>query len=391
MREQALDWQRRAQDSEKRLAEERSTRKAEEDRRRKAEEHVRELRKHIDSREGELKASNAAKVELEKALAHAQAERRNLNGLLETKTTELKEAQTYMSKVDDVSDSEVFQLAKNINAAIFQIAAKVADDCHSAIGAQASRTLRDQAAARLEKGVGSDLPRILASADHTHDNILIQTALQALLASFLSDLASAWPTPVDGRISLLQSIYAEMCQREPQSVFGKWRTITLTYMRAVLPKQSTTEVSAARWLSKQVTDVLLASGYGQSAQEAYEFVKQNYMKGLKSLAAQAIEFGHTTGGRIVSADIGVVAVPANEVFQSELMEDEWADPKHPESVPQGARVFCTTRLGLVRTERKREGGGADAANTPQELFLLKPSVVMEDTVKDILADMGHGQ
>ena len=178
---------------------------------------------------------------------------------------------------------------------------------------------------------------------------------------------------------------------EPQSVFGKWRTITLTYMRTVVPEQSKAEVSAARWLSKQVTNVLLASGCGQSTEETYEFVKQNYMKGLTSLAAQAIEFGYTTGGRIVSADIGVVAVPANEEFQSERMEDEWADPKHPESVPQGARVFCTTRLGLVRIERKRGKGQADAANTSQELFLLKPSVVMEDTVKDILADMGYGQ
>ena len=215
MREQGLLWQRRALDAEKRLAEESSARRVEEDGRRKAEEHIRELRKRIDSREGELKASNAAKAELEKALAHGQVERRNLTALLETKTAELKEAQTYMSKVDDVSDSEVLQLAKNINAAIFQIAAKVADDCHSTIDATASRPLRDQAAARLEKAVnfGSDLPRILAGADHTQDNILVQIALQALFAISLRNLASAWPTPVDERISLLQSIYGEMCRQ----------------------------------------------------------------------------------------------------------------------------------------------------------------------------------
>ncbi|KAI8977712.1 hypothetical protein BD414DRAFT_379910, partial [Trametes punicea] len=291
---------------------------------------------------------------LERALSQARTERTNLTALLDTRTAELKEAQTYLSKVDDISDSEVLHLLEHLNSQIFQTAAKIANDLQSSYGTQTNGVVRKEAVGRLEKStmIGPDLPRFLYICEHQRDPILVQIALQALLATYLYYLAAPWSTWIERRLAFLQSIYAEMCKHEPQSVFGRWRTMTLTYMRAVLPGKTLDPSVSARRLAEEVSDVLLACGIEGSIEDTGDLVRQRYGKGLRALTAQALDFRQIVGVRIMSGDLHPLIVWPNDPFAQEWMEDEWKDPKDPSSIaPSRAHVCCTTTLGLVRKEQ----------------------------------------
>lgn len=172
------------------------------------------LRKYSAQLERNVKATEGEKAELERALAQAQTERRDLTTLLDRRTAELKEAQTYLNKVDDVADSEVLALVQRINTQIFQTAAKISDDFQAFYGTQKYSAIVKEAVGRLDKStmVGAELPLILSTTDHSADPILVQIALQCALATLAFHAASPWSTSFEKQTAFLHSIYAEMCK-----------------------------------------------------------------------------------------------------------------------------------------------------------------------------------
>ncbi|KAI9060754.1 hypothetical protein FKP32DRAFT_1577347 [Trametes sanguinea] len=357
-----------------------TAKKSTEEQYRGLESHADGLKRRVGQLEGSLNALNKAKEESDKALFRAENERKNLITLLDTRTAELKEAQTYLSKVDDISDSEVLHLVERINSQIYQTAAKIANDYQSSYGEQENNAVRKEAARRLEQStlVGSDLPRLLVMSGHQRDSILIQIALQTLFATFLYHLASPWSKSSDRRLPFLQSVYAEMRKREPQSVFGRWRAMTLTHLHAMLGEQTTSASSAARGLVDHVSDVLLTGGANVNT----DLVKQQYGKSLKALTTQALELRDIAGVRVVSGDFQAIIAWPDAPFAPEEIDDEWADPKDAKAVaPPGTLVFATTHLGLVRREKGAREGGKE-----RELLLLKPKVILHHTLQEILDD-----
>ncbi|KAI0367125.1 hypothetical protein BV20DRAFT_950927 [Pilatotrama ljubarskyi] len=364
--------------------------KAAEEKGRELDAHAQGLKKRNADLERALKAGDAARGELEKALSQTQTEFRNLKTLLDTRTAELKEAQTYLSKVDDVTDSEVVRLVERINSQIFQTAAKIADDCQGYYGMQKESAIAEAAVSRLEKSslLAPHLPRTLYTKDHSEDPILVQIALQVALSSFLYHLASPWSTSFEKQTAFLHSIYAEMCKHEPQSVFGRWRAMTLTHMRALIPAQSKVVSMACSRLIEHVCDVLLACGVDSSPDEAHCLVKERYGKALKQIIVHVLDFRRIAGERIVSRDLEVVVAGPSEPFAPESMEDEWAHPKHREgAVRSTGPVFGTTHLGLIKQERKAETGKvAEEGDTVRRVVLVKPKVMLESTLEGLLAE-----
>ncbi|EIW52505.1 uncharacterized protein TRAVEDRAFT_84305, partial [Trametes versicolor FP-101664 SS1] len=292
---------------------------------------------------------------LERALAQAQTERRDLTTLLDRRTAELKEAQTYLNKVDDVADSEVLALVQRINTQIFQTAAKISDDFQAFYGTQKYSAIVKEAVGRLDKStmVGAELPLILSTTDHSADPILVQIALQCALATLAFHAASPWSTSFEKQTAFLHSIYAEMCKHELQSVFGRWRTMTLTYARAIIPEKTQGASAHALKMIDYVNDVLLACGVDGSPEQVRDLVKQHYGKRLKQLATHALDFRRIAGEQIVSRDLQVIVVWPPSPFDPTWMEDEWADTKKPASptASPAGNILCTTNLGLIRQER----------------------------------------
>ncbi|KAI0824356.1 hypothetical protein BC628DRAFT_1322955 [Trametes gibbosa] len=349
------------------------------------------MKKHVDQLERECKAESNARAELERALAQVQAEQRNLTQLLDTRTAELKEAQTYLSKVDDVADSEVLALVERINTHVFQTAAKIADDFQQRYGTQADSVVVEEAVSRLEKSatVGAQLPLILCTNDHRADPILVQIALQAALATVLYHFASPWSTAWDRHTTFLRTIYAEMCKREPQSVSGRWRTMSLSYMRPLVPEKAQSSSAPAARMVDAICDALLACGVDGTPDQVRDLVRERYGKRLKQLGAHVLDFRHIAGEQIVSRDLRVVIAASSDPFAPTWMEDEWADGKGAtdSASPKGGTVLCTTYLGLERLERGVEAGPKGPGETMvRQVLLVKPKVVLQNTLLELLAE-----
>ncbi|KAI0643477.1 hypothetical protein C8Q79DRAFT_915289 [Trametes meyenii] len=336
----------------------------------------------------EARAAKSVQSELEKAMSQMQTERRNLKTLLDTRTAELKEAQTYLSKVDDVTDSEVLRLVQVINSQIFQMSAQISDDFQTSYGTYKGREPAERTVSRLEKSscVVPDLPRVLYIANHRDDPILVQLALQAVLATILCDIASPWKAVSTQHDTLLQSVYAEMCKNaEPQSVFGRWRTMTLTYLRGLVPDQGEVTSKVVNKLVNFISAILIICGTGESMEDMRQFIEQQYGQALQELAMHVIDFRRTVGERVVSRDLYIMTVPPGTPFSSSSMEDEYADAKTPSA---GGPAFCTSSLGLVREEHRPPDSGAqvDDDEHRRQVILLKPKVILRSTVEDLYAE-----
>ncbi|OJT02597.1 hypothetical protein TRAPUB_6861 [Trametes pubescens] len=350
------------------------------------------MKKYAAQLERNGKATEGEKAELERALAQAQAERRDLTTLLDRRTAELKEAQTYLNKVDDVADSEVLALVQRINTQIFQTAAKISDDFLASYGTQKYSAIVKEAVARLEKSttIGAELPLILSTSNHSADPILVQIALQVALATLAYHAASPWSTSFEKQTAFLHSIYAEMCKHELQSVFGRWRTMTLTYARALIPEKAQGASMPTSRMIDCVSDVLLACGADGSPEQVRDLVKQHYGKRLKQLATHVLDFRRIAGEQIVSRDLQVIVAWPPAPFDPTLMEDEWAETKKsasPASASAVGNILCTTHLGLIRQERRAEADkDSQDAEPMRKVVMLKPKVVLHSTLRELLPE-----
>ncbi len=163
----------------------------------------------LEARANQLQTNVA---ELERALSVAQNERRKTAGLLEIKGAELREAQLYLNKMDDVPDREVQAIVEKLNSTIFQTAATVADSFQERYQCQAGVALAEEACARLERSqlINPELAQAILSADNSADSVLVQTAIQTVVVSYSRWLCTTWDFRVSDAPSLLQAVYAQM-------------------------------------------------------------------------------------------------------------------------------------------------------------------------------------
>lgn len=174
------------------------------------------LNVRIQSLEGRLSnvsgeaARNAAKLsELQREIAHYQKERSNTSALLETRTMELKEAQAFLPKADNVADKEVVRMVEQLNTRIFQTAAALAESPDFQFGMPGDMRAVEEVMQKHEKydWLGPHLLPSLRSINHADDPLLVQTALQATMAGYARRLATSWDLGRCNAQDLCSNIY----------------------------------------------------------------------------------------------------------------------------------------------------------------------------------------
>lgn len=167
--------------------------------------------------QGEIEAKNNAVkfAGLQRAYAHLEKEQRDTLALLETRTGELKEAQAFLSKADNIADSEVQRVIEHLNSKIFQTAATMADDPQFRYESQVDGDVAHRASASLEQAawLGSHLLAALRSVDHSKDSVLVQTAIQACMTTYARWLATSWDLGLSDPKYLLYNLYSLIRER----------------------------------------------------------------------------------------------------------------------------------------------------------------------------------
>ncbi|RPD55190.1 hypothetical protein L226DRAFT_539128 [Lentinus tigrinus ALCF2SS1-7] len=340
--------------------------------------HVAQLESHVQQQQ-----SHARQLEHALSLAHRQL--RDASVLLETRSAELREAQAYLTKVDDVPDREVQRILENLNSRIFQTAASASDAFQgryrTARGADA-----DQACSELERSslLSPKLVVAIRSVNHEGDSVLVQTALQAAMVAYTKWLCATWDFRLEDRQSLLEHIYRLIRKCEPQSVAGRWRAMARVHVKQLLPGEVECQTIATDALAEHITNILVACGTTGVPQELLEEVKSAFSDALHEITGLALEFQRVTGERIVSRECFAVVGQNGDMFDPDRMNDEWASPKRTRGAVKPHPVLCTTHLGLVREENRMVStDGADGRWETSSTILLKPKVVLTSMLEEL--------
>lgn len=169
----------------------------------------------------ELAAKNE---QLSATLKSVMTERQQTQELLESRTAELKGAQAYLTKADQLSNAEVVKLVEALNVEILQTAAAVAEELAIAeknIDADAKEQESDDtrhAYARTEEMIGSRATELLKASEHHEDPILVQIAIQASFARYTHWMISSWAFESPDDEQMLSEIYERV--RETGASFG---------------------------------------------------------------------------------------------------------------------------------------------------------------------------
>ncbi|KAH9940113.1 uncharacterized protein BXZ73DRAFT_43126, partial [Epithele typhae] len=318
---------------------------------------------------------------VERELAAVREGARQTAALLETRSTELRAAQVFLTRADDVPDSDVVRLVENLNASVFQIAAAIADTFQSRCGGRnegaEDACVELKGRTMLPEGVTDALRHV----DHRKDGTLVQFALQTVMATYAREVGVLWDTR--GK-SDFERVYESIRAHEPQAVAGRWRTLCRTHLRALREDEDEQRAEAARILVSALATVLRACGVADERDAPENELRLAHSDALHAVVSIAFEFRRVAGEVIVSREFAVVMVMPEQPFDESAMEDEWEGPKKKRRRGHEAEtahpVFCTTGLGLVREENGSEGG---------RVLLVKPKVILTSIV-DKLQEEGDG-
>lgn len=162
--------------------------------------------------------------QLRSTLKSIMAERQQAQELLELRTAELKGAQAYLTKADQLSNAEVVKLVEGLNTEILQTAAAIAEELSIAeknIDVNAKEQESDDmrhAYARTEEMIGSRATELLKASEHHEDPILVQIAVQASFARYTHWMISSWAFESPDDEQMLSEIYERV--RETGAWFG---------------------------------------------------------------------------------------------------------------------------------------------------------------------------
>ena len=159
------------------------------------------LQEELRRKEQEIKA-------LQTASRHKEATHSQVAALLETRTSELKGAQTFLTKADTFSGADLILMVEGLNADILETAAYMTDTFDFGQSSQMISTGRQQSVHEsIKSGLGQIMTNLLVQ--HGRDQMLIQIAVQAHLSRWCHHIASTWiiDAEKDGFNGILADLY----------------------------------------------------------------------------------------------------------------------------------------------------------------------------------------
>lgn len=140
-----------------------------------------------------------------------RAQYAGMQALLETRTSELKGAQTFLTTADSLSGAEVTTMVEGLNSEILQTAAFIADSFEFEPMKAHQGGALDAAHKTVQDWIGAKTLHLLTSTRHSEDPMLIQIAVQSCLVRYSKDIITTWCFSMISERFLLQ-VYERMRQ-----------------------------------------------------------------------------------------------------------------------------------------------------------------------------------
>ena len=170
--------------------------------------------------------------ELKRKYAHTKKACREAQDRLDARTTELKEAEQFLSMTDEVPDTEVVRIVQTLNASIFQVAAAITDDPRFSYSPKSVSERR----APLPRTMNHRLLSIIQSLNSDELPTVIQVALQEGIIIALGNLASTWDFyNTQGADRLFSELYERIKSRGTSFTYAQTESIFKGTMQSPPP------------------------------------------------------------------------------------------------------------------------------------------------------------
>ncbi|KAL6310514.1 hypothetical protein BKA93DRAFT_721293 [Sparassis latifolia] len=226
---------------------------------------------------------------------------------------------------------------------------------------------------RTKESVGPVIAELLESSRQQEDPILVHFALQASIASFSAGIISAWDFQHQSN-SIFAGIYKQMLKSETQNIAGRWRALTRQYSKLRLYNGRDLSPGFIHQLADLLCNIMVLAGARIDTEQTLQLASENF----QNIVHLALDIQRIIGEDITSCDLEILLVPGEEFFDPENMEDVYGgEILDDDGLPP---VFCTSHLGLRRHEKAEADVGDDIHST----ILLKPKVVLEAFVYELM-------
>ncbi|KAI0643484.1 hypothetical protein C8Q79DRAFT_869033, partial [Trametes meyenii] len=335
--------------------------------------------------ENQVRQSSAKIEGLQRQLACARDEHQAARSLLSIKSAELQEAQEFLTKADDVSDSEMLRLVENMNSYIFQLSASICDEFRTTYERgifDTEERARNLAYQRLltSQLLPQQLLNALHDFGHSEDSVVAETALQAVLTGCTAWLCNTWDL---GVLPRLHDLYQSIRSNEPQSVAGRWRALSRKHIKALLSTSEDQRDTGVLCLAWRVVDVLVVCGATGPDHELPLKVARRFGDAFRNVAELAFHFRSIASERIISHDIFAVYPNPGSPFDVSYMKDEWGGPTASRPSGETGTVLCATQLGLGTEAALTGDDKVKRGQGFKHTILLRSSVILDTALDEL--------
>ncbi|PCH36671.1 hypothetical protein WOLCODRAFT_109015 [Wolfiporia cocos MD-104 SS10] len=326
--------------------------------------------------EDDLQHQEQANKEHARALAVLRKKHQDTLTLLETRTSELRAAQTYLSMVDSLSEADLLRMLGELNSLVYQLTAQMAD-CKMDF---------TEMKANVEQHIGPHLLDLVVARAHSAEPICVQVALQSAIVRFATSVIATWNFQHDAANDMFRKVYDRLRDTEEPSVSTRWRVLTQSSLRSITWSEAT-EHHLRNNLAELVTEIMLLAGSSISPPALYQTLCTQFGERLQSIITISLSLQKAMGEGVVSSHLEPSICTWGMPFNPNEMVD--AFPSSHERTPRPSDrssplLLGTTEVGLQRVEQRESGD--KIAGHPHIVMLLKPKVVLETFIDELRAN-----
>ncbi|KAK2464375.1 hypothetical protein APHAL10511_003522 [Amanita phalloides] len=309
--------------------------------------------------------------------------------LLQTRTAELKAAQTFLTTADKLSNVDVVNMIDKLNADMLQVSALVADaftfepknesDLETIESAQV-----EEAIDRATETVGPRMVQLLMSSEHNEDPILVQIAFQGGMCAYVHWIISSWyfadPETDNDNERVLWDVYHHMRISDDQAIYGRWRAMTRKHAR----QMTSDNANLTMFFLDAFVMILITAGLKQEPSYIADMIQTRFADDIDRIIKKSQELKKVLGEDVTSCELEMLYFEPDYEFSEATMEDTFQDQSVKENGQTSEGVLCTTDLGLIRQEKIKDTGDW------KETVLLKPKIVLQSKLNAIVASEEDG-
>jgi len=263
--------------------------------------------------------------------------------LLQTRTTELRAAQNFLSIEDSRSVEDVVQLVHDLNSEIVQASAALVESLVLQPTVDPSDIIRQTAAVHVSGLVGPLAAKLLCSFRGEDDIDVLEVIFRGSMVAWAHKIIDAWHLGPGGP-GELSGLYEMIHAAEEQAVAGRWRMLTRRNIQREVHAGSNMFNSTSPRVVGSLADAILCAGLAREHDFASKLVMDGLGQKLLSVMGMAHKLNKVLGEDITSSDMQVTSVKGGGKYDKSSMENTHDDRADVDW--DGTTVICTADLGL---------------------------------------------